>query len=143
MTSSKKTTAIKPKLTAKQKVFVNTYIRTRNGTKSSLAVQPNQTYQSAAVTASRTLNNANVQQAIDNALMAQGATPEFAVSVLKEVADQKDEIGARRLAAKDILELHGWRKQDKPIIELQVSEFFGKGRNVIDLDPIDSQPTGA
>lgn len=80
--------------------------------------------------ASRLTRNESIQAAIDAALSAHEATPEFAVGVLKQVADQETEIGARRLAAKDILELHGWRKDQRPQMSLNIKQaFFTEARN--------------
>lgn len=95
-----------------------------------------------AVNASRTINKPHIQQAIDDALQSMGATPEWAVTQLMKVASQDEEIGAKRLAAKDILELHGWNKTDKPTLQLQVKNaFFSNRRNeeVIDVDSIEEQ----
>ncbi len=78
----------------------------------------------AEVNASRLLNKANIQQAIDKALEHHGATPEFAVGRLKVIAEQDKEIGAARLASKDILELHGWRRGDKPTVTLEIGNAF-------------------
>lgn len=78
--------------------------------------------------AERASKNVEIQKAIDDALKSQGATPEYAVGVLKEVAEQQTEIGARRLAAKDILELHGWRKGDVPTVSLNVKNAFFRAR---------------
>lgn len=66
-------------------------------------------------------------------------TPEWAVAQLKKVAEQDVELGAKRLAAKDALELMGWNKSQKPQVTLEVkSDFFEgrrtEGRTVIDVD---------
>lgn len=57
--------------------------------------------------ASRTARLPQVQQAIKEALISQHATPEFAVSQLKKVADQDENYGTKRAACMDILELWG------------------------------------
>jgi hypothetical protein len=67
-----------------------------------------------------------IQRRIDQALESQGATPEFAVSVLKSVANQEKEIGARRLAAKDILELNGYKSGNSGKVELNIDKGFFK-----------------
>lgn len=108
-----------------EKVFAKEYVASRgNGTKAAMKATGNKNPKSAAVTASRMLKRDNVQKAINDALEKRGATPEFAVNVLAEVAEQDKEIGARRLAAKDILELHGWRKDERPQATLQINNAF-------------------
>lgn len=73
----------------------------------------------------------HVQQAIDDALAMHGLTPEWAVAQLGKVAAQDDELGAKRLASKDILELHGWNKAERPTMQLDIKNaFFGNGRTV-------------
>lgn len=81
----------------------------------------------------------SIQAAIDKALEFHGATPEFAVGVLKQVADQEDEIGAKRLAAKDILELHGWRKDERPQMSLNIKQAFFTESRAKRQDPIDAE----
>lgn len=81
----------------------------------------------------------HVQEAINKALELHGATPEWAVLQLKKVAEQDEEIGAKRLAAKDILELHGWNKNERPTVEIKFKNaFFQGGRStageVIDVE---------
>lgn len=86
---------------------------------------------SAVVEASNKYNKPHIQQAIDDALQMHGATPEWAVAQLMKVAGQDDELGAKRLASKDILELHGWNKADRPTVQLQVKNaFFQGGRDI-------------
>lgn len=87
------------------------------------------------VAASVIKNRPHVQKLIDDALEAQGMTPEWAVAQLKKVAEQDEELGAKRLAAKDTLELMGWNKSQKPQITLEVKSAFFEGRRVIDVDP--------
>lgn len=107
-----------------EKKFVSEYVKDSNGTKAAMKATGNSNPASAAVTSSRLLKRDNIQRAIDKALDKVGATPEFAVQVLAEVAEQDKEIGARRLAAKDILELHGWRKDERPQNTLQITNAF-------------------
>ena len=78
----------------------------------------------AEVESSRLLRKPNVQAAIDKALEFHGATPEFAVGRLKQIAEQETEVGAARLAAKDILELHGWRKDERPGVQITFKHSF-------------------
>ena len=66
----------------------------------------------------------HVQEAIERALQLHEATPEFAVGRLKAIAEQDKEIGASRLASKDILELHGWNKNERPNLQVNVKNAF-------------------
>lgn len=93
---------------------------------------------SAEASSSRLLRNANVQQAIEEALKLAEATPEFAVKRLKAIAEQSEELGASRLASKDILELHGWQRGNRPESRLTIENaFFGNSR---DIPTVDQQP---
>lgn len=88
---------------------------------------------------SKLLRKPSIQAAIDAALEFHGATPEFAVGRLKSIAAQEEEIGAARLAAKDILELHGWRKDERPQMSLSIKNaFFGESRKT-NTQPIDGE----
>lgn len=104
---------------------------------------PGNTDNSLRVNASKTINKPHIQAAIEEALEAQGATPEWAVAQLKKVAEQDTEIGAKRLAAKDILELHGWNKTDRPTVQLQVKNaFFQGGRKTDDIIDVGEDTEG-
>lgn len=122
----------KPTVKIPPKRFAATYIAEgQNGTKAVMKLDPAASKEVAAVKSSRMLRNDNVRKAIEDALKVHGATPEYAVGVLKDVADQDKEIGAKRLAAKDILELHGWQRGDRPNITLDIknASFFAATRN--------------
>jgi len=91
------------------------------------------------VAASNINTRPHIQEAINKALELHGATPEWAVLQLKKVAEQDEEIGAKRLASKDILELHGWNKSDRPTVQIQFkNSFFQSGRdlqeNIVDVE---------
>lgn len=87
------------------------------------------TKKTAVVKASQKLKEPHIQAAIRDALAISGATPEFAVKQLVKVAEQDEELGAKRLASKDILELHGWNKADKPSMNIEFSgNFFNEAR---------------
>lgn len=77
-----------------------------------------------SVNASQIHTKPHIQQAIQDALALHEATPEFAVGRLKAIAEQDKEIGASRLASKDILELHGWRKEERPNLQVSVKNAF-------------------
>lgn len=114
------------KLTVKQKKFVSEIVK---GSKSQAKAYVDAGYSAttdnvARVEGSKLMKKPSIQMAIDKALEKTGATPEFAVQVLADVAEQTEEIGARRLAAKDILELHGWRKDTRPQTTLQINNSF-------------------
>lgn len=87
--------------------------------------------------ASRLAAKPKIAIAIEQALDFHGATPEFAVGRLKSIAEQDKEIGASRLAAKDILELHGWKRGEKPSVTLDIKQaFFKDAREIIDVEPV-------
>lgn len=127
------------KLNIRQKKFVKAKIEG----KTNLQAYREAGYQAknkavAEVEASRTNRKPHIQQAINDALELHGATPEFAVLQLMKVAAQDDELGAKRLASKDILELHGWQKNERPTLQLQVKNaFFNSGRTVQDRKVVD------
>lgn len=93
--------------------------------------------------ANRVEKRPDVQKAIQEALDLIGASPEYAVKQLYKVADQDIELGAKRLAAKDILELHGWKKAERPQVALDIrNAFFGRPRETEDSrvnDVIDTE----
>lgn len=90
-----------------------------------------------AVNANKAVKRPHVQEAIDAALAKHGMTPEWAVQQLGKVAEQDKEIGAKRLAAKDILELHGWNKAERPTMSLKIDNaFFGDARR---KEPIEGE----
>lgn len=134
----------KQKLTLKQRKLVKAKIEGKTNL---------QAYEEAgySITGKKTVDQVNafqavskphIQQVIEEALQAQGLTAEWAVAQLGKVAAQDDEIGAKRLAAKDILELHGWNKTDRPTVQLQVKNaFFQGGRNTDERQIVDADET--
>lgn len=66
----------------------------------------------------------HIQAVINEALERENLTPELAVSELKKIVVQDKEIGAKRLAIRDTLELHGWRKDDRPTLSISVKNAF-------------------
>ena len=112
-------------LSIKQKQFVAGKIAGKTNAKAYLdAGYSAHNLNTANANSSKLLNQHNIRQAIERALEHHGATPEYAVGVLKQVADQDKEIGARRLAAKDILELHGWQRGDRPTVSVEIGNAF-------------------
>lgn len=90
---------------------------------------------SAKSEATKLKGKPHIQKAIDEALAFHGLTPEYAVGQLAKIVEQDKEVGAKRLAIKDVLELHGWNKADRPTLQLSVKNaFFGEGRKVIDVE---------
>lgn len=128
------------KLTPKERAFVKAKVQGKTNRQAFLEAGYSKNDKQAVmdVAASKINNKPHIQQAIDTALQKLGATPEWAVGELMKVAAQDKEIGAKRLAAKDILELHGWNKADRPTLQLDIKNaFFGEARSteVIDVDP--------
>lgn len=75
-----------------------------------------------------------VQKLIEDSLRARGLTPDWAVEQLAKVAEQDEEMGAKRLATMNILELHGWNKAEKPTMRLELKgSFYNEARKVIDV----------
>lgn len=120
------------RLTIRQKKFVTAKIKgMNNDTAYTQAGYKASTNNVARVEGSKLMKKPNIQQAIDDALASQELTPEYAIGQLKTIVDQNDEIGAKRLAIKDVLELHGWRKNERPAVSLTVNNaFFGNSRVV-------------
>lgn len=121
----------KSKLTDKQRKFVKAKVAGKNNIEAykdaGYAVM--ESHNANKVNAHKVAHMPTVQEAINEALEISGATPEFAVRQLKKIADQDDEMGAKRLASMNILELHGWNKADRPTMTLDIKNaFFGGGR---------------
>lgn len=91
------------------------------------------------VSASMINTRPNVQAAIDAGLAKAGLTPEYAIEQLAKIVEQDDEMGAKRLAIKDVLELHGWNKADKPQVHVKIEgDFFGASRGrVVEGEVVD------
>lgn len=133
-----KQTKLAPKLTIKQKKFVANKVKgMKNAQAYKEAGYSSSSRAVAEVNSSRLLKQDNIQKAIDKALEFHEATPEFAVGRLKAIAEQNKELGASRLASKDLLELHGWKRGDRPTISVTADNigFFGNVRS------IDNPPT--
>lgn len=82
--------------------------------------------------AHETARKPQVQEAIDNALIKLHATPEYAVSKIKSVSDMElnDRSASSVLKASNtILELHGWRKDERPTTTLNIKNAFFKPRD--------------
>lgn len=130
------------KLTVKQKKLAKAKIQGKTNIEAYKEAGYSTTgnYNVDAVNATRAVNKPHIQAVIDNALQAQGFTPEWAVAQLGKVAEQDKEIGAKRLAAKDILELHGWNKADKPNVTVQFKNaFFNNKRQTNEIIDVDTK----
>lgn len=128
----------KKRLTTKERKFVNAKVKGLTNVDAYKQAGYSITSKKvASVNAAKVRVKPHIQEAIDDALSFHEATPEFAVGRLKAIAAQEKEIGAARLASKDILELHGWRKNERPTVSLTVNQaFFGKSRHSsIDVEP--------
>lgn len=133
----------KKKLTIKQKKFVKAKVEGKTNIEAyAEAGYSTNNKDVVKVESSRLKNRPHIQAAIEEALEINGATPEWAVRQLKKVAEQDDELGAKRLASKDILELHGWNKADRPTMQLDIKNaFFGNGRETGERKVVDADQT--
>lgn len=133
----KKNEPKKKKLTMKERKFVKLKIQGKTNIEAYNSAYTPQKSDVARVAGSVVGSRPHVQQAIEDALEAKGMTPEWAVAQLKKVAEQDVELGAKRLAAKDALELMGWNKSQKPQVTLEVKSDFFEGRRTEDRTVID------
>lgn len=120
------------RLSKKERTYIKEYVESGNGTQAALKAYDTDDYNTAGAISSENLKKPRIQQAIDNALINEEATPEYAVKRVKNVADQEiDNRSAPSVlkAANQILELHGWRKDERPQTKLQVNQFFTSSRN--------------
>lgn len=143
MNKTDKTPKHKP-LTVREKKFVNAKLQNMNNVNAydAAGYSDGVANENKAVIGNRILKKPHIQAAIDEALRTQGITPEWAVKELKKIADQDNELSVKRMALKDILELYGWKKDNKPVVSLQVnSPFFAKGRKVIDGELVEEDIT--
>ncbi len=122
---------MKKKLTMKERKFIAAKVKGQTD----LAAYKNAGYSilknnnSMRVNANKVKKRPHISEAIDKALLFHEATPEFAVGRLKAIAEQEKELGASRLASKDILELNGWRKEERPQLQVSIkSAFFNSHR---------------
>lgn len=124
------------KLTIKQKKFVAEVVKGTPKSHAYKKIYNPQTQNKASIyrQASEVSSKPHVQAAIDQALEHHGATPEFAVGRLKQIAEQNKEIGAARLASKDLLELHGWKRGDRPQISLDIKQAFFQQSRTLNQD---------
>lgn len=112
-------------MSPKQTKFVTAKIRGKSNREAGL-IAGAKTPAGADMYANRMLKNVKIQQAIQDALVLHELTPEFAIKELKSIVEQNKEIGAKRLAIKDVLELHGFKAGKDQSINLNVKQGFFK-----------------
>lgn len=128
------------KLTDKQKRFVKNRVEGKNQTEAYVQAYGAKNRKYAKEQGSLTAKKPHIQHAIDEALKKKGLTPEYAVEKLKEVIDQDKEIGAKRLAVKDALELMGFNKAERAQSVLTIENaFFNNTRKQDERTIIDAE----
>lgn len=129
----------KQKLTIKEKKFVAAKIagKTNRDAYREAGYSTNTNLATIDSAASAINTRPNIQAAIDAGLASAGLTPEYAIKELEKIVSQDDELGAKRLAIKDVLELHGWNKADRPQVHVKLEgSFFNAART---KDPIEGE----
>ncbi len=119
------------KLSPRQKIYVTARAKGKSKREAAL-IAGAKTEVSADKYGTRQSNNVQVQKAIDEALVKLGADPEFAVTKIANVANMElDNKSAPSVlkASNTILGLHGWRKEERPNMTLNINQFFSKSRN--------------
>lgn len=132
MKKSKQKLTIKQKKLAKAKIEGKTHLQAYEAAGYSITGNKNVDNTNAV----RAVNKPHIQQAINDALELHGATPEWAVSQLMKVAAQDEELGAKRLANMNLIELHGWNKSERPGLQLEIKNAFFSARRTDD-EPTD------
>ena len=95
------------KLTPKQKIFVEEYLKTGNATKSALKAYDTN-YNTASVIASENLEKPSIKQALAN-------QAEQALNVIIELSNSSSNDNVRLQASKDILDRAGYKPIEKRI----------------------------
>lgn len=119
------------KLTPKERKFVVAKVKGKTNRQAYIEAYTPKTDKLSTIdpNASRIAKKKQVNEAIEQALKAHDLTPDFAIAELKTIVEQNKEIGAKRLAIKDVLELHGYKKETQNSIQLNVKQgFFKVGR---------------
>jgi len=123
-----------PKLTKKQRGFVNDYIETENGTQSALKNYDTKDYKTASVIAAENLDKPSIQVAIEDkrkslkeALIGKGITEDYLadkVNILLTAVDEKgnDDYTAIDKGLKHATTIYGVESPDKP--KENVYNFF-------------------
>lgn len=123
-----------PKLTKKQRGFVNDYIDTENGTQAALKNYDTKDYKTASVIAAENLDKPSIQVAIEDkrkslkeALIQKGITEDYLadkVNVLLTAVDEKgnDDYTAIDKGLKHATSIYGVESLDKP--KENVYNFF-------------------
>ena len=79
---------MKNRLTVKQKMFVNEYLKTKNGTAAAMRVYDVKNKNTAKVIASQNLTKTNIMESIEKSLQAQGYSPQDSVRRLVSTAEE-------------------------------------------------------
>ena len=108
-----KNTMAKP-LTKKQKIFVQEFLDTGNGTQSAMKAYDTESETVAAVIASENIRKPNIMAMIQDAA-------EDAFSVIVELSKGSENDSVRLGASKDILDRSGFKPVDKQQINMEVS----------------------
>ena len=99
------------------------------------------------VAASNINRRPTIQKAIDEALAKHNLTPDYAVQQLAKIVEQDEEMGAKRLAIKDSLELMGYTKNERPQVHVSFEgSFFERSRsmnNTIEGEVVDGNSNEA
>lgn len=116
------------KLTHKERLFVNAKVKGKTNRAAYMEAYEPKTKNLATIdpNASRIAKKEQVTTAIHEALESQKMTPEWAITHLKEIVEQNKEIGAKRLAIKDVLELHGYKSATINNNQLNIKNGFFK-----------------
>lgn len=119
---------IKDKLTPSETQLVKSKISGKTHEQAYREAYPNAkgTKATAVANTDKVLKRPRVQQAIDDALAEQNLTPQYVIGKLKDIVDQDKEIGAKRLAIRDVLELHGYQKSAPPNLTINTKQAFFK-----------------
>ena len=101
-------------LTKKQKIFVQEFLDTGNGTQSAMKAYDTESETVAAVIASENIRKPNIMAMIQDAA-------EDAFSVIVELSKGSENDSVRLGASKDILDRSGFKPVDKQQINMEVS----------------------
>ena len=126
------------KLTIREKKFVAAKVagKTNRAAYKVAGYSTNMKQDAADVAASNINRRPSVQAAIDVALAKHHLTPDYAIEQLAKIVGQDEELGAKRLAIKDTLELHGWNKADRPQVHVKFEgSFFQQARDMKYVEP--------
>jgi phage terminase small subunit len=102
------------RLTIKQKLFINEYVKTKNGMRSAMKVYDVKNKNVAGNIASENLNKPNIKESLGKLLVSSGYDPRLSVAnlIAVEQAETKKITGADKInASKLLLQLSGYLMQ--------------------------------